>query len=345
MTLQLHSPWWALAAIALVAAAILAWKQRPPTLRVSSIDLFARAARAGRFSWAARLPLLLYLLGGLLLIAALMRPQSGLEHIVERREGVDIILALDVSGSMMEYDVPDEFSTDRQIRDALNEGILRSRIDIAKAELRHFVEARPEDRIGLIAFARFAYMVCPPTLDHRFLIRSLERLEAGEFADGTGIAAPITTAVDRLKDAESPRRVLVLFSDGENNVRAPVGPRQAARIAETFHVTIHTVGIGSERSVMIRHTPYGQLVRAGSGGFDDALLKSLSDITGGHYFEAGSADGFAAVMHEIDDIEAAVIEQDVLIDYHERFLPLLLGATALLLLAFLLENTFSQTLP
>lgn len=336
---QLVNPWFLLLLAPALAALAFAWRRRPPGIRVATLALY-RESGGRRTGGAARIPLLLEFLALTLLIGALARPRHGIEEFTQRSRGVDIVLCLDVSGSMRAYDVP-ETMTPNQATEAIREERLQNRFNIAKRELRSFVEARSEDRIGLIAFAKVPYVVSPPTLDHDFLLEHLDRLEAGMFGDSaTGVAGPIASATQRLKDSDAEERVAVLFTDGANNVESKISPRQAARIAETFDVRIHTVGVGSNRAFMIARSPWGsQTLRPARSELDTELLKTIAETSRGQFFEARDREGFRAVMQEIDEMETVDFEAPRYVNYKEWFPYMLAAAAALLLAAVLLNNT------
>jgi len=253
---QLANPWMLLLLLPLVA---LAWhalfRQRRPTLIVAAISPF-RAAAAGRLRAAIWLPLLAETIGVSLLILALARPRQGIEELRQRAEGIDIVLALDLSGSMRAIDLPPGMTSGEEVRAGIRDGRLRPRIDVAKDEIRAFIERRPNDRIGLVVFATQAYAACPPTLDHPWLLEHLRQLEPGSVGESTNLAAPIAAGVNRLRGSDAKRRVRVFFSDGENNVADRLTPRQAVRLAKASDVVVYTVGIGSGRSVIAQPNPF-----------------------------------------------------------------------------------------
>jgi Ca-activated chloride channel family protein len=343
---HLQSPWFALLLLPLVAAVVVAVRRQPPALRVSHAGPFAAATRGWRWWHPVRLPVFIAAAGLALLVIALMRPQHGIEMTIQRTEGIDIVVVLDVSGSMRAFDIPASVQTEAELARGIQNGEIKCRVDIAKEELRKFVEKRPNDRIGLIVFSKVPYVVCPPTLDRDFMLNHLQTLQAGSLPDGTGLAAPLSSATTRLKDSKAKRRVVVLFTDGMNNVEAQITPHQAAKLARTFDVTVHTVGVGSQRAVVIASGWFGQSLQlAREAGLDEALLKEIADSTGGRYFRARDAEGFAEVMREIDALEKTEIEAPRYVDYRERFYPWLLAGAALLLLGFFLENTILMTAP
>jgi len=343
--MHLHSPWFAVLFPVVACAVVVAIRRRRPAVTVSTTGPFRKATSPLRWWHPLRWPILIAGLGLACLTVAMMRPQKGIERLVERTKGIDIMLVLDVSGSMQAYDAPNALDSLEAVEHALNTGRLKARIDVAKKELRRFVENRPNDRIGLLVFARLPYTVCPPTLDHDYLLNHLKMLDAGMLPDGTGLAAPIASATTRLKDSPAKRRVMVLFTDGENNVDAEITPRQAAKIAHTYRIVAYTVGIGSSRAVMRVNRFFGPQIQPARAGLDAALLKDIADTTGGRYFAARDPAGFRRAMHEIDSMEKTTIEAPHYLDYRERFFPWLAIGVALILLAFLLECTFLLQVP
>ncbi|MCK5844276.1 MAG: VWA domain-containing protein, partial [Victivallales bacterium] len=307
--------------------------------------VFKSANPRGAFHPVASLPFLLHAVGLALLIFAVARPQRGIEMLKQRAEGIDIMIALDLSGSMEAIDVPENYS-EQEVYNAINSGKLKTRIEIAKQEIRKFIEKRPNDRIGLIAFAPLPYVACPPTLDHAWLYAHLGQLEPNIIGNATGIAGPIASAVHRLKDSDSKRRVLVLFTDGSNNVNNRVTPRQAAKLAKTFNVIIYTVGIGSQNAYIINDNPiFGRTLRQMGGEFDESLLKDIAQFSSGRYYTASDAKGLEKVMGEIDQLEKTTKEQPRYVDYRELGNVFVLWGLILILSAFLLEGTIALKIP
>lgn len=343
---RFEQPWYALMLLPVLAAVWWAWRLPPPTLLVSGLTPFRRAA-AGRRPWLPgwRVPLLLTAAGLCLCVVALMRPQAGTELSIRNTLGIDIMLALDVSGSMSAYDIPPRYTKGREVLEAIDAGVLQDRISMAKAELARFVERRTEDRIGMIAFARLPYMVSPPTLDHDFLVGHLQNLKAGMLPDGTNLAGPLASATYRLKDSAARRRVVVLFTDGVNNVQDKVTPAQAAKLADQFKVTVYTVGIGSNQPYIVMPDPFGRRLQPIRDDLDEKLLTEIAQAAGGRYFAAEDADGFARVMQEIDRLEKVKVEGTQFMDYHELFSAWLWSGLGLIVLGFVLGNTRFQTLP
>ncbi|MBQ7206835.1 MAG: VWA domain-containing protein [Lentisphaeria bacterium] len=316
------------------------WRKRP-SIVVSQAAPFTAVARR---RLAPTLPEACRLMAAALLIVALARPRTGDERVVIRAQGIDMVLALDMSGSMRACDVPKDMTDPRKLLNAINEGRIQSRIDVAKKEIRRFIEKRPNDRIGLLGFADLAYSFAPPTLDHAWLLAQLDRLQPGMIGDATGIASPIGSAVGRLKNSSVPRRVLVLFTDGANTAANRLTPEQAAKLAKDFSIVIHTVGIGSPNAYVLDNTFGPRFIPAGDN-FDERLLRTIAETTGGSYFQADDAGALRKVMDEIDKMEKTTVEQPRYVEYREFAPRLALAVAALLLLAFVADTTWMMRLP
>jgi Ca-activated chloride channel family protein len=255
------------------------------------------------------------------------------------------MLAIDLSGSMQAMDVPRKITTPEQLQSAFESGEIKNRLEIAKDEIRRFIKKRPNDRIGLIGFAKLPYNICPPTLDHAWLLAHLDRLQPGIIGDSTGIAGPIASAVHRLEKSDSKRRVLVLFTDGRNNVNARISPRQAAKLAKAMNVIIYTVGIGSDNAYVLQNSYAGPQIFPIRGEFDEPLLNDIAKFSEGKYYKAFDSEGLAKVMDEINKLEKTSVEQPKFVDYKE-FAPVLAAfALVLFLLGFVTENTFFLSIP
>ncbi|HJO94225.1 MAG TPA: VWA domain-containing protein [Victivallales bacterium] len=340
---RFESPWYLLLIIPLILLIIFSIVRKKPALTIPWMKPFLGKKKRKGFN-RTYIPLIIYSLASLLLIFALSRPQKGIEELIQRSEGIDIILALDLSGSMKAIDISKDLSS-AQIRNDLKSGKLKERISYAKDEIKRFIKKRPNDRIGLVVFAPKSYMACPPTLDHSLLLADLDNVNAGIVGDATNIAAPIATAVSRLKDARSKRRVLVLFTDGSNNVNDRINPMQAAKLAKMYHIIIYTVGIGSPNAFVLQNSIFGAQFIPIFGHFDKKLMENIAKETGGKYYKAADAKGLKSVLDKINKLEKTTMEQPKFIDYREIG-PILLGvALALFILGFILENTFFIRLP
>jgi Ca-activated chloride channel family protein len=339
--IHMDSPWAFLLLIPLVLLTVRGLFAKRPSLVVASLRPYREASPAIRMS-PVHIPLLLEAIGGICLIVALARPQHGTEEQIQRTEGIDIMLALDASGSMENYDV-EAHVNERQIAEMINIGKLKPRIEVAKEEVAHFIDQRPNDRIGLLAFASHTFTVCPPTLDHAFLKQHLGKLEAGTLGPATSIAAPIGNATIRLKDSKAKRRVLVLFTDGVETEEINITPMQAAKIASKFDIVMHTVGIGGARTYGVdRRFRRLVLIR---DSFNDTLMTEMAQTTGGRYFNATDKESFREVMDAIDELETVEMEVPRYMDFQDLHRPWMIAGFALLLLGLCLEYTVFLKVP
>ncbi|MCB9535496.1 MAG: VWA domain-containing protein [Myxococcales bacterium] len=277
----------------LLAALPVVWGvrrlRRPPTVRFGAVDTAAQAAGG----W----PALTWLVGALrygvyaALIVALARPQQVDATEEVEASGVDLMLAVDVSESM-------------QALDMQHDGARESRLEAVKRVIADFVEARPNDRIGVIAFAGAPYLVSPLTLDHGWLLQNLERLETGRVEDGTAVGDALAAAVDRLRDVESASKLVVLLTDGENNAGA-ISPGMAAEAARTLGIKVHAIGVGSEGEAPVPITDENGDTRVVMArvGVGTEMVEKIAETTGGEAFRATDADALAQVYHRIDAME------------------------------------------
>lgn len=276
-----------------------------------------------RMRWLA---LILFILG-------LARPQLHEGETRMSASGIDIVVALDLSGSMA--------SEDFQLR-----GQQVNRLIIAKDVLEKFVERRINDRIGLVAFAGRAYIAAPLTLDHDFLLQNLERLDLGSMEDGTAIGSAITAGVNRLRDVKSKSRILILMTDGQNNA-GKVPPLTAAEAAQSLGVKIYTIGVGTRGTApMPRTDPFGRRVYVQMQvDIDEDTLTRVATRTGGKYYRADSADTLRAVYAEIDRLERTEVEVRKYQRHRDLYAWFVLPGLALLLLEVILANTVWRKLP
>ncbi|MBR4255467.1 MAG: VWA domain-containing protein [Lentisphaeria bacterium] len=344
--MKLEYPWMLLLFIPYAAVLYFAWTLHAPSIRVPGLAPFKRAAGKGRrLNWRKLVPFVLFALGGAAMIVALAQPREGIEEIRSKADGIDIMIAVDLSPSMNAIDAPAHV-TDTQLLNQLQRGTLKNRVETAKDEIARFIEERPNDRIGLIAFASLPYVMCPPTLDHAFLLANLERLSVGQIGDGTGIASPIASAVKRLKDSEAKSRILVLFTDGSNTVNGQISPRDAGKLADTFDITIYTVGIGSRHArIPVQSLLGGVILQTYPDEFDEPLLRELADMTGGRYYRAADAKGMAQAMSEINKLEKTSVEQPVVVNWRELYPYFCWFGLGAILLGFCLRQTVCLRLP
>lgn len=337
-----HSPW---AILLIIPFAFAIWRElvrKRPSILFSNLSGHKEKSGKQNIFRLVNIPVFITTVGILLMLIALMRPRTGVGYQVKQSEGVDIMLLLDVSGSMKGYDAPGT-ADPRDVARKINAGTLKNRIDTAKQALTKFVESRPDDRIGIIAFAGVPLVVSPPTLDHDYLLTHLDMLDAGMIRDSsTGIAAPIASATTRLKGSPAKRRVAVLFTDGADNVQADISPLEAAELAGKKDISIHTVGIGSDHAFGIG--TFGRLVQTQSE-YDEKLMKKIADKTAGRFFKAEDSEGFDNVMKEIDSLEKVEMEAPTYIDYTEKYFPWLLAGILISAFGLLLEDVGFLQIP
>ncbi len=302
---KLHS---AHAAVQLSSIASL--QQQPKSLRV----------------WLIHVPFVLRVLLVTLLSLALARPQLSNRWQSESTEGIDIMMALDISGTM------------------LGEDLKPNRLEAAKAVATDFVLSRPNDQIGLVVFAGESFTQCPLTTDHAVLVNLFQSVKFGMIEDGTAIGLGLANAVNRMKDSPTKSKVVILLTDGSNN-RGDIDPQTAAEIAKTFNIRVYAIGVGSyskEVKVPI-HTPYGVQYGTMSSEFDETTLRNIAQMTGGEYFRATDNNSLRAIYSQIDQLEKTKIRVREYSKRTEHFAPFLMAALACLLLELLLRYFVLRT--
>jgi len=280
---------WLLALLPL----LLLWRgRRGPVAAVeySNADLARQVARetrsrAGR--WLVALPLAVLAL----LIIGLARPQLGRSNATVQASGIDLMLAVDVSGSMQSLD----FKVDGQPV---------SRVDVVKSVVGKFIEARPDDRIGMIEFAHSPYLVCPLTLDHDWLLRNLDRVQIGSIDDGTAIGSGIAACVNRLRDQPGKSKVVVLLTDGQNNCGS-VSPVMAAEAAKALGVKVYTIGAGvrGEAPMPVTDSDGNKRIVMIQADVDEGALQQIATETGGKFYRATDTDSLEKIYAEINQLE------------------------------------------
>lgn len=329
--MRLHDP----LALVLLAALPLLWRwarAAPPALRYSSLDLFTAVPAGRRARWRAMLPWV-RVVAAALAIAALARPQIGREESVVRTAGIDIMLAVDLSSSMLAEDF------------TLNDAPA-NRLQAVKEVVRSFIEAREGDRIGLVLFSARPYLQSPLTLDHGWVMANLERAETGMIEDGTAIGSAIATAVNALEGADGKSKIIILLTDGQNNA-GRVTPEAAAEAAATLGYRVYTVGAGTRGVARYPTTDFFGNKRyvPMQVDIDDASLERIAAMTGGRYFRATDTDSLRDIYAEIDALEKTEFEGHLYLDYHELYPWLLLPAFLLLGVEVVLAETWLRVLP
>lgn len=267
-----------------------------------------------------------------LLIVAFMRPREGLEKTKVRTEGVDIVLALDVSGSMRAED----FSIG---------GKARSRLYVVKEVVREFIQKRKNDRVGVVIFGGRAYTLCPLTLDQGILSQFLERVDFDMVEDGTAIGEGLATSLNRLRATKAKSKLIVLLTDGVHNA-GKVDPKTAAELAKTMGVKLYTIGVGSRGPVPFPNKVLGrtvyQMVRI---DLDEDLLREMAQKGGGQYYRATDTPRLQEIYRLIDELEKTEITSDVYVQYQEKFSVFVWCALALVLFEIVLSQTHLRVLP
>lgn len=262
-----------------------------------------------------------------LLIIALARPQSSLNKHNVNIEGIDIVMAYDISGSM------------------LAEDFRPNRLESARDVAVNFINGRPNDRIGLVIFSGEAYTQCPLTSDHGVLKNLFLSVKSGIIEDGTALGDGLATAISRLKDSKALSKVIILLTDGVNNMGS-VDPLSAADIAKLFGIRVYTIGIGTTGMAPYPfQTPFGIQYQNVEVKIDEALLRQISKVTNGSYYRATSKTKLEGIFKEIDRLEKSKIDVTEFQKKTEEFLYFVLIAGILLLLEFLLRYTIYKTIP
>jgi Ca-activated chloride channel homolog len=266
-------------------------------------------------------------------IIAMARPQLTEGEARVQASGIDIVVALDLSGSM----AAEDFET---------RGKRVNRLEMAREVLEKFISNRPNDRIGLVAFAGRAYLASPLTLDHAFLIENLNRLELGVIEDGTAIGSAIMACLNRLRDLPSESKIIILMTDGQNNA-GKVPPLTAAEAAQALDIKIYTIGVGTRGTApMPRTDMFGRKVYVPTPvDIDEETLMEISQRTGANYYRADTAGTLERIYQEIDQLEKRDVEVQQFQRYHDLFGWLLVPGLALLLLEVILGQTVWRKLP
>jgi Ca-activated chloride channel homolog len=292
--------------------------------------IISDTAAKGLASWKTsmrHLPFILRLLALAAIITALARPQTKNELQQAEGEGVDIVLCIDVSGSMTAQD------------------FLPNRLEAAKNVAADFVNRRITDRIGVVIFAGESFTQCPITTDHRVLLSAIDNIHNGLLEDGTAIGSGLGTSVDRLRTSKVKSKIIILLTDGENN-GGLIDPRTAKEIAKSFSVKVYTIGVGTEGyAPQPVNTPLGVQMQRTKVTIDERLLKEIANETGGKYFRAKDNESLAKIYTDIDGLEKSKVELSTMSKYTEKFFPFVMGALALLLLEVLLRYTLFKKFP
>ena len=297
-----------------------------PRLQISSYDAFKAAGKSIKI-YFRHLQFMLKALAFALLVIALARPQSSTTRQNVNIEGIDIMLAMDISGSM------------------LAEDFRPNRLEASKDVAKDFILGRPSDRIGLVVFSGESFTQCPLTSDHPVLVNLLGEIKSGMIEDGTAIGDGLATAVSRLKESQAISKVIILLTDGENN-RGFIDPVSAAEIAKTFGLRVYTIGVGSIGTAPYPiQTPFGTQYQQMEVRIDEPLLKEIAGMTNGKYFRATNATKLKEIYQEIDQLEKSKIDVTEYRKKSEEFLPFALWALFFIVLDFVLGVTLFRKFP
>ncbi|MFT6850562.1 MAG: Ca-activated chloride channel family protein [Sphingobacteriales bacterium] len=318
---------WLFLLIPIIIAYLWMQRKKIPSQTVSSTSGLSGISPGWRI-WLKRIMPGFRIIALGFLIIALARPQKTENNEKISTEGIDIILAMDVSTSMLARD----FSPDR--------------LGASKKVASDFIKSRPNDRIGLVVFGGESFTQCPLTSDHNVLQNILKDVQSGLIADGTAIGMGLATSVDRLKESKSKSKVVILLTDGENN-RGFIDPLTAAEIAQTFGIRVYTIGVGT-----MGRAPYPFKTRTGQTimqdvevKIDEALLKEIAEMTGVKYFRATNERSLREIYGEIDKLEKTKINVATSQKKHEHFHPYAAMALLLISLETLLRFTLLRTWP
>ncbi len=295
------------------------------TFRIPGLQPFSDAGSTFRH-WLRHALFALRILATGLIILVLARPQATNTFQDTSTEGIDIVLTIDISGSMLARD----FRPDR--------------LEASKNVATEFISGRPYDRIGLVVFSGESFTQCPLTTDHAVLINLLREIKSGMIEDGTAIGEGLATAVNRIKDSDAKSKVIILLTDGVNN-RGIIAPVTAAEIAKTFGVRVYTIGVGTRGVAPYPvQTPFGMQYQDMPVEIDEAILQDISRMTGGKYFRATDNQKLVQVYQEIDQMEKSKIDVHQYKVREEKFLVPALVAFILIILEIILRNVVMKNL-
>jgi Ca-activated chloride channel family protein len=316
----------------LVVPLIIIWYVIRNKVNMADLRLSETSAlEATRKSWKVRmrhLPFVLKMLAIVLLIFVLARPQTTSSSRNVSVEGIDIVMTLDVSTSM------------------LAEDFKPNRLEAAKDVAQRFISDRINDRIGLVIYAGEAFTQCPLTTDHDVMKNLFKDVKSGMIEDGTAIGDGLATAVNRLKDSDAISKIIILLTDGENNAGS-ISPEDAAEIAKLYGIRVYTIGIGSKGTAPY---PYQDLwgrkqYQNVEVKIDEELMQNIAEVTDGKYYRATGNKRLEMIYEEIEKLEKSKIEVTEFSHKHEEFLPFALIALLLLALDFILRSTVLKTIP
>jgi Ca-activated chloride channel family protein len=330
MILRFAQPWF-LAGL-LVVAALVWWefqsRRRARAVAFSSLMLLGDS----KPSWRVRLrwvPSAARILALAALVVAIARPQSGTASREITSEGIDIVLALDVSGSMKAEDFQPH-----------------NRLHVAKEVVRDFVKERTNDRIGLVVFSGESFTQCPLTLDYDVLIGLLDKVDFGMIEDGTAIGTGLANALNRLRESNAKSKIVILLTDGVNN-RGQIEPLTAAQVAKTLGVKVYTIGAGKPGNAMypVEDPIFGKRYISLPNEIDEEILQQIADMTGGRYYRAQSEQMLERIYKEISTLEKTEVKVKEYVQYRDLFGWFAGLALAATVLSAVLSGTWFRRIP
>lgn len=325
--IKFSQPWFF--ALAVLIPVLIVWYVKNNNEQQGAIAISDTSAQGlSSFKTSLRhIPFIFRLLALAAIIAAMARPQVKNEEQRAEGEGVDIVLCIDVSGSMTAQD------------------LTPNRLEAAKNVAIDFVNKRLTDRIGVVIFSGESFTQCPITSDHGVLVAAIENIHNGLLEDGTAIGSGLGTSVDRLRTSTSKSKVVILLTDGENN-GGLIDPKTAKEIAKAFGVKVYTIGVGTDGyAPQPVNTPMGVMMQQGKVSIDEKLLKEIAGETGGKYFRAKDNEGLANIYSEIDNLEKSKVELTTIARFSEKFYPFVAAALLFILLEVLFRYTIFKKFP
>ncbi|HZJ80627.1 MAG TPA: VWA domain-containing protein [Dysgonamonadaceae bacterium] len=310
----------------LIAWYIVKLSRTQASFKLASTDAFKDTPRTLKV-YLRHLPFVLRVISIALVIIVLARPQSINQWQETESQGIDIVLAVDISGSMLAQDLTPD------------------RLTAAKKVAAEFVTDRPNDKIGLVIFAGESFTQCPLTTDHKVLLNLLNEVTFGMVEDGTAIGLGLANSVNRLKDSKSQSKVVILLTDGTNN-RGQIAPLTAADLANSYGIRVYTIGVGTQGTAPTPvQTPFGIKIQNVEVDIDEKTLTEIASITGGQYFRAEDNEGLSNIYEEIDEMEKYLINVQNITRKQELYLPFALLALALIFIELILRRTWLRSIP
>lgn len=323
-----HWFWLFLLLPAMIVWYLIKLKRYEGEVHYSSFDNF-KGIKTSLKARLRHLVLVMRLIGVSCIILALARPQSRSSWKDIKTEGIDIVISMDISLSMLAKDFKP------------------NRLEVAKEVIMDFIDARPNDKIGLVIFSGEAFTQCPLTVDHKILKNMFPDIKAGMLDQGTAIGLGLADAVARIKESKAKSKVIILISDGVSNV-GEIAPLTAGEIAKTYGLRVYTIGVGTKGKALqpVAMYPNGQLeYDYVDVEIDEVVMGKISEMTGGKYFRATDKESLSSICREIDKLEKTIISEKSFTNKAEHFLPLGLAALISLLMEFILKRIVFKSAP